>query len=62
MRENERDRASADGVRGEPAEPAKVHGDVLEEKIPREPRESERRHEADGGEMRKRREESPGEG
>lgn len=63
MRNDERDHATGDEVRSEPAEPAepaKVHGDVLEDLIPRDLREPNPREEA--GDDAARRERSPGEG
>jgi hypothetical protein len=59
MRNDERDRTTDDEVRGEPAEPAKVHGDVLEDLIPRDLREPDPRDEAAGDATRERRERSP---
>ena len=39
MREDERGRTAGGEPRGKPAEPAKVHGDVLDDLIPRDLRE-----------------------
>ena len=64
MRNDERERAATDDVQGQPAEPTKVHGDVLEDLIPRDLREADPRDETDDGDdaTRARRESSPQEG
>ena len=62
MRDDERD--SGHATRDEPAapaEPAKVHGDPLDDLIPRDLREPAPRIEPDDDESRERRERSPGE-
>ncbi len=59
MRNDEREHARGDDVRGEPAEPAKVHGDVLEDLIPRDLRETDAGEEAHDDATRARRERSP---
>ena len=65
MRNDEREHARNDEGRGEPAEPsepAKVHGDVLEDLIPRDLREPDPRDETDDDATRARRDGAPKEG
>jgi hypothetical protein len=62
MRDDEREHARGDDVRSEPAEPAKVHGDVLEDLIPRDLREPDPGDGTDDDAARARRERSPKEG
>ena len=65
MRSDDRDHATGDGVRNEPAEPAepaKVHGDVLDDLIPRDLREPAPGIGADDAARETRRERSPEKG
>ena len=60
MRKDEREQVTSDEGQGEPAAPAKVHGDVLEDLIPRDLREAHPRNETEDEATR--RESSPEEG